>query len=209
MENNTNQIIGSNIAKYRKNFGITQFELAEKLNYSDKAVSKWERGESLPDVQVLLEIANMFEITLNDLCYESATQEKVILPTNKKINHFYITLLSFGLCWLVATVVFAFLIVLAPELKMKWLAFIYAIPASGIVLLVLNSLWGKRIWNAVFVSIIIWGTLLSICLTSQNANINWLYIIGIPLELLTIVWYFFKTKILHRLNNFLKNRKNN
>ena len=59
--------IGANIASYRKHLGLTQAGLAEKLNYSDKAVSKWERGESVPDVLTLINIAELFEITVNDL----------------------------------------------------------------------------------------------------------------------------------------------
>ena len=209
MENNINEIISKNIAKYRKKIGMTQFDLAEKINYSDKAVSKWERGESLPDVAILMQIADIFGITLNDLCYENTMPEKEVLPNNKKINHMYISILSVGLCWLIATVVFAFLLMLAPALQNKWLCFIYAVPVSGIVLLVLNSMWGKRIWNTIFVSIIIWGVLLSICLTAQNPNINWLYLIGIPLEILTIIWYFFKTKIIERLKAIKRHKNTN
>ena len=47
------QTVANNIAQLRKSKGLTQLELAERLNYSDKAVSKWERGEGLPDVLVL------------------------------------------------------------------------------------------------------------------------------------------------------------
>ena len=60
-------MIGSNIAAYRKRAGLTQAGLAEKLNYSDKAVSKWERGESIPDVLTLMQLAELFEISVNDL----------------------------------------------------------------------------------------------------------------------------------------------
>ena len=59
--------VGANIAAYRKRAGLTQAGLAEKLNYSDKAVSKWERGESVPDVVTLVQLAELFEITVNDL----------------------------------------------------------------------------------------------------------------------------------------------
>ena len=59
--------IGRNIAAYRKQAGLTQAGLAEKLNYSDKAVSKWERGESIPDVLTLMQLATQFDITVNDL----------------------------------------------------------------------------------------------------------------------------------------------
>ena len=59
--------IGSNIASYRKRAGLTQAGLAERINYYDKAVSKWERVESLPDVTTLVLLAEQFEITVNDL----------------------------------------------------------------------------------------------------------------------------------------------
>ena len=203
-----NQIVSENITKYRKQIGITQVELAEKLNYSDKAVSKWERGESLPDVNVLMQIADVFGVTLNDLCYKSKVHDTKVVVPNKKINHTYITLLSFGLCWLVATVVFAFLLVCAPNLSKKWLAFIYAIPVSCIVLVVFNSKWGKSIWNALFTSGIIWGALLSICLSFNNNMVSWLYLIGVPLQILTIIWFFFKSKIIERFRRKDKPNQN-
>ena len=48
--------IGANLSAYRKRAGMTQAGLAEKLNYSDKAISKWERGESVPDVLILCQL---------------------------------------------------------------------------------------------------------------------------------------------------------
>ena len=59
--------IGQNISLQRKKAGLTQAGLAAKLNYSDKAVSKWERGESIPDVVTLVNLAEQLEITVNDL----------------------------------------------------------------------------------------------------------------------------------------------
>ena len=205
----TNLIIGKNISKYRKSLNMTQLELAEKLNYSDKAISKWERGESVPDINVLIDIANFFNITLNELCYEQITYKSEIANETKKVRHMYIKILSLGLCWLVATRVFAMLLSFAPNLGRSWLTFIYAIPVSGIVLVVLNSLWGKRIYNAIYVSLIIWGVLLCVCLTANTENINWLFLIGIPLEMLTIVWYFFKSKIIEKVKVLRKYRSRN
>lgn len=205
MENsNINQTISQNLTKYRKLAGITQLELAQMLNYSDKAISKWERGESLPDISVLMQIADIFQITLNELCYETKTPETQIKPKSTNSKHIYITILSTGLVWLVATVVFAMLLAFAPNLSRRWLAFIFAIPVSGIVLVVFNTMWGKRIFNAIFVSIIIWGILLSICLTANMENVNWLYIIAIPLEILTIIWYCFKNQIKNTIKSVSK-----
>ena len=189
-----NKTISENLIKYRKQAKITQLELAQMLNYSDKAISKWERGESLPDISVLYQIANIFGITLNELCYQQPESVKISLPQNKTTKHLYIAALGTVLVWLIATIVFAMLLSFAPELSKKWIAFIIALPASGIVLLVFNTLWGKKILNIIFVSIIIWGTLLSICLSSNFANINWLYLIGIPLEALTVIWYIYKAQ---------------
>ena len=59
--------IGKFIAACRKNIGLTQMQLAEKLNITDRAVSKWETGKALPDVSLMLELCDMFKITVNDL----------------------------------------------------------------------------------------------------------------------------------------------
>ena len=59
--------IGAFIAKRRKMKNLTQFELAERLNITDRAVSKWERGKSLPDSSVMLSLCKVLEISVNDL----------------------------------------------------------------------------------------------------------------------------------------------
>lgn len=62
-----NKIIGKNLLKLRKSAKLTQMELAEKFNYSDKSISKWENGESLPSVEILHELSTFYGTTLNDL----------------------------------------------------------------------------------------------------------------------------------------------
>ena len=176
------------------------------LNYSDKAISKWERGESLPDITVLLQIAEIFGVTINDICYEQTTEVKPMKQKNKNLKHSYIAVLATGLVWLVATIAFALMGVFAPEIAERWLAFIYAIPVSGIVLVVLNNVWGKKIFNIIFVSLIIWGSFLSVCLTANMSNVNWLYLIAVPLQILTIVWYCFKSQITNKINH-IKSKK--
>ncbi|MDD6251820.1 MAG: helix-turn-helix transcriptional regulator, partial [Oscillospiraceae bacterium] len=64
---NIKAIVAKNITQLRLAKGMTQLELAEILNYSDKAVSKWERGDSIPDITVLTKIADMFGVTLDYL----------------------------------------------------------------------------------------------------------------------------------------------
>ena len=59
--------IGKFISKCRKDKGLTQMQLAEKLNITDRAVSKWETGKAMPDSSVMLELCDILKITVNDL----------------------------------------------------------------------------------------------------------------------------------------------
>ena len=137
------KIISKNIVEYRKRAKLTQSELAEKLNFSDKSISKWERGEAIPDVVVLINMSEIFGITLNDLISENDIKP-VCNNVDKIRNRILITLLSAGVAWLVATLVFVVLMLVVPELNKSWLAFIYAIPVSVIILLIFACIWGKK-----------------------------------------------------------------
>lgn len=68
--------IGRFIAERRRQAGLTQAQLAEKLNITDRAVSKWETGKSMPDSSIMLELCEILNITVNDLlCGEVVTVE--------------------------------------------------------------------------------------------------------------------------------------
>ena len=58
---------GKFIAEKRKEQGLTQMQLAEALGITDRAVSKWETGKSLPDASIMLELCGLLKITVNDL----------------------------------------------------------------------------------------------------------------------------------------------
>lgn len=186
-ENEFKLIVAKNLIKYRKANNLTQLELAEKLNYSDKAVSKWERGESLPDVYMLSVIANMYGITLNDLTGEETNEVKINSSLNKKI----ILALSVGLTWLVAMVFFVFLKIAG--VSMAFLSFIYAIPAALIVTIVFAKLWNYKRLLFSSISLLYWTIPLTVCITVNWAhNVSYLFLIGIPLQILTILWFFRK-----------------
>ena len=116
--------LAKNLVTCRKAFGLTQAELAEKLNYSDKAVSKWERGESVPDLAVLKQIADFYGITIDKLISENKNiRPNVIKNLGKK--RIFTLLFSLGVVWLVAVlchVVFAIFDIYKPA---RWLVYIY------------------------------------------------------------------------------------
>ena len=195
-------ILGSNIAAYRKQQGLTQAGLAEKLNYSDKAVSKWERGESMPDVLTLVQVAELFGVSVNDLLTDPNTlpeetgavvgrMEKAVEKTLKrKADKLTILGLSSLLVWSVALLLFV--IISSLGIAKSWLAFIYAIPANAIVLLSLLSAWRDFRWNKSLVSVIVWGSLLSLYVTLLifvKVNIWKLFLLGIPGQLAVLLWF--------------------
>ena len=185
------EVIAKNICELRCEMNMTQLQLAEVLNYSDKAVSKWERGEALPDVTVLKRIADYFGVTVDYLLESDhagdahPTRE---LVKQRKRNRAVITLMSVACVWLVATIVFAVLLSVKSAFA-PWLVFLYSIPASAIVAVVFNSIWGVRRLNFFIVSVMIWGLLLSVYLTVRLmalANLWVLFIVGIPIQFIVI-----------------------
>ena len=149
-------ILAENLAKYRKAANLTQAELAEKINYSDKAVSKWERAGGMPDVDVLKQIADLYGVSLDDLVREH--DEKEVMPKSTKSRQRLLTvLLSAGLCWLVAVVVFVAIGIFAPAFEYAWLAFVYAVPASSVVVLVFSCIWHYKWVRIVSVSVLRYG----------------------------------------------------
>ena len=180
-------VIAKNIVRYRTLAGITQFELAEKLNYSDKSVSKWERAQGSPDVLVLKEMADLFGVKVDDLLTPHEENERVVLPSNERsrAKKMLITFMSVGLVWLVATIVYVALELF--DVNGIWRTFIYAIPASFIVLTVFSALWANKAWQGVSISLLIWTTLASIYLTFIGSKAWLFFFVGIPLQILTIL----------------------
>lgn len=186
-ENDFKLIVAKNLIKFRKANGLTQLELAEKLNYSDKAISKWERGESLPDIYMLQIIADMFGITLNDLVSENTN----ITKPKEKFNKGIVMSLSIGLTWLVAVVLFVLLII--GQVDMAWLSFIYAIPTSLIISIVFCKIYNYRFLLFASISGLYYTIPLAICTTlNWTSNVALLFIIAAPLQILTILWFFRK-----------------
>ena len=195
---NLKRIIKTNLIKYRKAAGLTQAQLADKLGYSDKSVSKWEREEGVPDIYILKEIADLYGITVNDLISENPSIFKKEIRFLSKIsrrNKILISLLSAGLVWAIATTIYVVLDLALPNIE-SYLTniYIYAIPASCIVLIVFNSIWGKKYINLLLISALIWTFTLSLFVSLPIKNIGKLFIIPIPLQILTLLWFMMERK---------------
>ncbi len=187
-------IIAKNLVNLRKLHGYTQFELAEKLNYSDKSISKWERGESIPDVAVLKEIADLFDVTLDYMVEEEhskPTAEPTQIVKRKTYNRGFITGICILLVVLIAMTAFILADIIAGEKTgLHWLTFIYAIPATMVVWLVLNSIWFNKRRNFLIISLLMWSILLALFLSFLPFGINiWkIMLLGIPGQIIILMW---------------------
>lgn len=141
----------NNLVRLRKMKNLNQNDLASVFNYSNKSISKWETGETIPDISVLKMIADYFQISIDELISNNEITDKQ--KAHKR--HRLITLASFGLAYLVAAVVFLFLSLF--NVPKSWLAFIFAIPTSAIVLIVFTKLWFNKLYLFLSIELLIWS----------------------------------------------------
>lgn len=193
--NDLKQIVAFNISKLRKQKKLTQLEFAKALNYSDKAISKWERAESIPDVIILKQIADLFGVTVDYIISEHSENEKILViekEKKSKINKISLTLLSTCPIWIIATIVFTFVLIFTD--KFLWQAFIVGIPLSILIFLIFNSIWGNKRNNYFIISCFVWSVLLCFYLCLLKFNVWQLFILGIPAQIAIILWSTLKKR---------------
>ena len=192
-------VIGKNITRLRKMENMTQLELAEKLNYSDKSISKWEQGNGVPDIRILVQLSDLFGVSVDDIVRSHSAKNEVVPKSTKLRNRIITVACSTGLCWLVAVVVYVLWGIFAWESAYKWLPFVFAIPASAIVVLVFSCIWHWKLLRILSISVIIWMSITCIFLVSlaagATAKIWLLYLIGIPLQILALFFFVWHKRI--------------
>lgn len=179
--------VAKNLQELRKSANLTQSELAKKLNYSDKSVSKWETGESLPDIEVLYEIANLYGVTLDYLTSNAPEGEKSAYIKNdtEKANKIIISALFVTAVWFVATLIYVYINLYKGY--SSWQAFVWAFPASIFTLIILNGKWGVRKFSYPLASIFTWSFLLATCFQWLSYNLWAVLAIGIPVQIAIIL----------------------
>lgn len=183
-------VVAKNLAECRKAAGLTQLQLAEKLNYSDKAVSKWERGESLPDVAVLCALAEMYGVTLDYLVREHCGEK----PAPKGVRgrrRVLICAMSCLLVWLAATAAFSLALIFGAEGRF-WLAFVWALPSCCVVCVVFACVWAGKYARTVSVSALIWSLALALFLTIRVPYMWLVFAVAAPLQILAVFWFILR-----------------
>lgn len=185
-------IIAKNIADLRRANGMTQAGLAERLGYSDKSVSKWERAEGVPDVLCLKKMADLFGVTVDHFLTlehgENAGQEKIVQSeADSKQSRKYVTnrrvvgLLAIAGVWLLACMVYIIVKLCGYEF---YLPFAVAIPVTALLLVIFNSLWSAEKWVRIggflTISLLVWSVLFLVCYILRAHDMWLLMVLGVP-----------------------------
>ena len=201
-EKDLKDIVAKNISELRVRVKLTQLELGNAISYSDKAISKWERGESIPDAYVLLKLSEIFGVTVDYLLkdHEGEPPPKV---SKSRTNHASVSALSIIAVWTVFAIAYI-TVYLAAHFSYP-LFFMYATIVSLLMLIIFNSVWGRRSLNIIFVSAFVLSLILSIYLILLPIGNFW-QINLLMLPALLIVICCFKLRI-KRVSEIFKPKK--
>ncbi len=190
------EIVANNLTELRKNARLTQAELAEKINYSDKSISKWERGEALPDLKVLMQLADLYGVSIEYFVTKDAGQNKkeFEFPKSEKLYRIGVELFAACAVWIAAAAVFFATAFYGDGI---WMSFVWAVPASMLVLALFSRKWQFNVCVIVFRSVFCWTLLASIYLqilfsSHFEYNVWMIFFIGIPLQAAIILWSFIR-----------------
>ena len=196
--------VGKNLAALRKAKKLTQIELAEKMNYSDKAVSKWEQGATMPDLETLKQLCDFYGVSLDYLVHEeniSNPQYDTSKETRVYVNRLIITILLGVIAFMIATLIYVYPFLFKGAKSGYWLAFVWAIPVSAVIMLITNKAFfkGQKVVLLIGLSIFIWsilaGTYLHFLLFAPDKSNFWvLFLVGIPLQAIAALWFVLRKK---------------
>lgn len=174
--------VASNLTELRKRKQWTQLELADKINYSDKTVSKWERGDGLPDLKTICKLAELFGVTVDYFVTENASSEikKYSAPKEEKGYHLVISMLAVVGIWLAVTLIYVYTLIY--QNQNCWTLFVWGVTASSAVLIYFNIKWGNRKYNLIYSSVLCWSMLASLYLQFLSYNLWAIFIVGVPIQ---------------------------
>ena len=197
--NKLRDIIAANLIYLRKKNNFTQQELASKINYSDNAISRWERGEVIPTIETLEILSTFYGINVQDLLDAQFIASHDKPQSGMVLKRVFIALFSISIVWFIALISYIYIDMFKESFggnaKDAWLLFIAALPVSTLVGVFYNRMWGTKLLDLIIWSLFAWTLLTTIYLyflvvTSQYF---WLiFILGVPAQVALILWYFIR-----------------
>jgi len=188
MTANWKEILAGNLARLRREKGLTQAELGEKLNYSDKSVSKWERGEGVPDLQVMVALSELYGVSIDDMTgRKGVDKENALCADTKAADRTFLMIVTQSVIWLLAIILFSVFLLFAKDMPKKWLVFIYAIPIACLCTGMYFTAWKLYAWAYGAFSCVMWLACVAAQLTIGADFAPMIYILGAILQLISVI----------------------
>ncbi|MBQ7788429.1 MAG: helix-turn-helix domain-containing protein [Clostridia bacterium] len=185
------EIVAQNIYYLRTVNHMTQYELGQKLNYSDKAISKWERGDGVPDAYILTKISELFGVSVDYILTEHSEQDKRVDTKPAKVAKQ--TIMNISVISVFVLALLAFIIIALTFDVYYWQVFVYAVPIATICAIVFSSVWERARGVLAYTSILLWSLLATIYVAIGNYSYWLIFVLGIPLQ--AIVFLVLRLKI--------------
>lgn len=192
------EVVAQNIYYLRSENHLTQYELGEKLNYSDKAISKWERAEGVPDAYTLTKMSELFGVTVDYMLTPHSEQDKKVeTKPIKKVKRTISNIVAAGII-AIALLVFVIIAILTDYTEFHWQVFVYALTLATIAKIVFASIWDRARGVFLFSSVLVWLLLATVYVslgTFGMWNLWIIFILGIPLQIIVILAFRIKITI--------------
>lgn len=184
-------ISASNIIKLRTRAGLTQAELGEKLNYSDKTISKWERGEAIPDAYVLTQMAELFGVTVDYLlsshdAWEPPEQQEEEEQRQAERHYSINVIIAISVLgvWTMALTIFVMLWLFDIIL---WQTFVVALPVSILTYMVLICVFRRRKHLQFVIAAFVLSMFILLYFTLPMQKPWQLFLIAVPAEVIVFL----------------------
>ena len=188
---NVKEIVSQNLLRLRKENNLTQAELARRINYSDKAISRWEAGEVVPDLETIYALSEVFDVPVS---YITESRSKEGANDGRKVIGQKILSQIFLCCeiWLIVTVLFVYLKI--SRHTNLWQLFVWGVPCSMLVLWLYNRKERTNVLLFIYSTIFIWSFTTCIYLHLIESNPWYMFFIGLPAQGLLVIRYLFNYK---------------
>lgn len=183
-------VLVENLINLRKDSKLTQLELAEKVGYSDKAVSRWEHGEVMPDIDTLEKLAEVYNVPFTSLFTENLNAKKEQAKNRRLGNKLIISLLAILSVWV--AMLTSFILCKSILGVSLWQLFVLGAPISFLLSIIFSAIWGTRKQLFTCISLFCWTLIAYLHLQLISLNLWMLYIVGIPIQIMIFLSYKFR-----------------
>lgn len=189
---NVKKIVSQNLTKLRKEKNMTQAELAKLINYSDKAISRWETGEVVPDLETIYALSEVFGVPVSAITEAQAEKKEgnggSLTVSQKVLSQIFLV------CeiWFIICAVFVYL-KFSRQVNL-WQLFVLGVPATALLLWFCNRKEPANTLLFIFATIFIWSLITCVYLYLRKSNPWYIYFLGLPLQGLVIIRYVFNYK---------------